>query len=96
MDGGGVMATGREPKVGARNRVRKSERAQAAGSPWQGANQTSTRCRAMHDVPYTLRCVLDASHVHQVVRDAIVTSGEYAGARVVVYEPHQDKSGRTW
>jgi len=26
-------------------------------------DRTSTRCRATHDVPYTLRCVLERDHI---------------------------------
>lgn len=56
----------------------------------------TSRCKVTHDVPYTLRCVLHEDHVHVVVRSAIVTSGEHAGATVTVYQPHEDKNGRTW
>lgn len=57
---------------------------------------TSSRCRATHDVPYTLRCVLPEIHVYVVVRSAIVQSGPLAGSTVTMYEPHQDKNGDTW
>lgn len=60
------------------------------------AVRTSDRCRATHDVPYTLRCVLKADHVHEVLRSATVQSGEHAGKTVVVYEPHEDKQGNRW
>lgn len=79
-----------------RHGVKQSQLGAAFAGPPHDVPATSQRCRATHDVPYTLRCVLHEMHVHRVVRDAIVTSGEYAGARVVVYEPHQDKDGRTW
>jgi hypothetical protein len=47
---------------------------------------TSNRCRATHDVPYTLRCVLDVSH------DVDVTTL----TDVHQYQPHRDKNGREW
>jgi hypothetical protein len=51
--------------------------------------RTSQRCRATHDVPYTLRCVLDASHTWQMVAtDASGTVG--------MVTMHRDKNGDTW
>jgi nitrogenase subunit NifH len=79
----------------ARNRVKRSERVEADASTTRGM-MTSQRCRVTHDVPYTLRCVLHEGHVHVVVHSAVVQSGEFAGATVVTYQPHQDKDGRTW
>lgn len=40
------------------------------------------RCKATHDVPYTLRCVL--------------CSGHDQGGRHAVDVAHRDKNGRTW
>jgi hypothetical protein len=81
----------------AHQRVRRSERAEANATPvTTNVKPMSDRCRATHDVPYTLRCVLPATHVSVVVRSAVVLSGEYAGATVTVYQPHEDKDGRTW
>ena len=82
-------------KTYARSRVRRTDRVEADASI-PTAVPTSQRCRVTHDVPYTLRCVLPAGHVWVIVRQAVVLSGEYAGATVTVYEPHMDKDGRTW
>jgi hypothetical protein len=50
---------------------------------------TSTRCRATHDVPYTLRCVLDASHGWvPVYSDPMDIVGAFT--------MHEDKDGRRW
>lgn len=50
---------------------------------------TSTRCRATHDVPYTLRCVLEASHAWvPVYRDGMDIVGAFA--------MHEDKNGGRW
>lgn len=57
---------------------------------------TSTRCRETHDVPFTLRCTLDADHVTKVIREEIIQSGEWAGAMVRSFQPHVDKDGRQW
>lgn len=50
---------------------------------------SSTRCRATHDVPYTLRCVLEASHGWvPVYRDGM----DIVGAFLM----HEDKNGGRW
>lgn len=54
---------------------------------------TSNRCRATHDVPYTLRCVLDASHAWTSVIEPQKSS---TGETVTVVTKHQDKKGGTW
>jgi hypothetical protein len=41
--------------------VRRSERVEAGGS-MPTARPTSARCRAEHEVPYTLRCTLEVWH----------------------------------
>jgi hypothetical protein len=45
---------------------------------------TSERCRATHDVPYTLRCILDVRHDDTRV------------ANVWEPTPHEDKEGNLW
>lgn len=49
---------------------------------------TSTRCRATHDVPYRLRCVLDASHTIPIV---LANRPGYSMVR-----DHEDKEGNRW
>lgn len=63
------------------------------GQDWQ---PPTDRCKATHDVPYTLRCVLRMDHVWRIVHQSIVQSGEHAGRTVTVYQPHRDKDGREW
>jgi hypothetical protein len=48
---------------------------------------TSGRCRATHDVPYSLRCILDASH-------AWVPA--YVRGGIGAFMQHMDKKGGTW
>lgn len=50
------------------------------GAPAQGI-RTSGRCRATHDVPYSLRCVLDGPHPMREA-DGVVL--------------HRDKEGKWW
>jgi hypothetical protein len=87
------MSFGKEMR---RHGVRQSHMAEAFAGPPSEAIQTSPRCRVTHDVPYRLRCVLDASHAWTPLVSREITSGEFAGQTVAVFEPHKDKDGRTW
>lgn len=46
-------------------------------------SDVSDRCRATHDVPYTLRCILGAEHV-------------YLGMPEAASRRHVDKEGGVW
>jgi hypothetical protein len=82
---------GKKPKV--RIPVVRSRRSEAEGTPVRHTDgvKVSQRCRATHDVPYTLRCVLEASHMW--TWNMPVNTPEGVMAAVLM---HQDSKGGRW
>jgi hypothetical protein len=81
---------GRKRGGAARVVAKASQRAELMGTPAVEGLTTSTRCRATHDAPYTLRCVLEALHDVKPV-----TIPERPGFGMV-QPKHRDKEGNEW